>query len=87
MNECNYRLFTVTGCWLVDLIFNIQVNNFSFMLGRNHHFLGITSTFGGKCALLKDTKRFDPSGARTTDLWIWSPGHNHQSTSLPSYRV
>ena len=31
--------------WLVDLIFNVPVNNFSVMLGRNHHFLGITSTF------------------------------------------
>ena len=25
------------------------------MLGRSHHFLGITSTFGSKCALLKAT--------------------------------
>ena len=24
---------------------------------------------GSKCALLKDTKRFDPSGARTPNLW------------------
>ena len=32
--------------WLVDLILNVPVNNFSVMLGRSHHFLGITSTFG-----------------------------------------
>ena len=39
------------------------------MLGRNHRFLGITSTFwGSKCALLNDTTRFDASGARTPDL-------------------
>ena len=43
---------------------NVLVNNFSIMLGRSHRFLGITSTFwGSKCALLKDTTRFDPSGA------------------------
>ena len=29
----------------------------------------------GKCALLKDTTRFDPSGARTPDLWILCPWH------------
>ena len=32
--------------WLVDLIFNVPVNNFSVMLRRSHYFLGITSTFG-----------------------------------------
>ena len=33
--------------WLVGcLILNVPVNNFSFMLGRSHRFLGITSTFG-----------------------------------------
>ena len=32
--------------WLVDLILNVSVNNFSVMLGRSHRFLGITSTFG-----------------------------------------
>ena len=33
------------ACWLVDLILNVPVNNFSLMLGRSHRFLGITSTF------------------------------------------
>ena len=28
------------------LILNVPVNNFSLMLGWNHRFLGITSTFG-----------------------------------------
>ena len=32
---------------LVCLMLNVQVNNFSVMLGRSHRFLGITSTFGG----------------------------------------
>ena len=32
-------------CWLVDLILNVPVNNFSVMLERSHRFLGITSTF------------------------------------------
>ena len=31
--------------------------------------------FGSKCALLKDTTWFDPSGARTPDLRIRSPRH------------
>ena len=26
---------------------------------------------GSKCALLKDTKQFDPSGARTPNLWYF----------------
>ena len=42
---------------LVCLMLNIPVNNFSIMLGRSHRFLGITSTFGGKYVLLKDTTR------------------------------
>ena len=33
--------------WLVDLILNVPVNNFSVILGRSHRFLGITSTFWG----------------------------------------
>ena len=39
------------SCWLVDLIFNVPVNKFSFMLGRSHHFLGITGTFGENMCL------------------------------------
>ena len=38
------------------------------MLGRSHRLLPVL--LGSKCALLKDTTRFDPSGARTPDLWI-----------------
>ena len=30
--------------WL--FVCNVQVNNFSVMLGRSHRFLGISSTFG-----------------------------------------
>ena len=37
--------------------------------GYNQYFLG------SKCALLKDTTQFDPSAARTPDLWIPSPRH------------
>ena len=40
---------------LFDLILNVPVNNFSVMLGRSHLFLGITSTLGSKCLLLKET--------------------------------
>ena len=32
--------------FLVHLILNVRVNNFTVMLGRGHRFLGITSTFG-----------------------------------------
>ena len=39
------------------LMLNVPVNNFSDMLGRSHHFLGFTSTFGGEYVLLKDTIR------------------------------
>ena len=31
--------------FLSGLMLNVPVNNFSFMLGRSHRFLGITSTF------------------------------------------
>ena len=41
-----------TDVWFVCLVLNVPVNNFSFMLGRSHRFLGITSTFlGGKYVL------------------------------------
>ena len=36
-----------TDLSLVCLMLNVQINNFSVMLGRSHSFLGITSTFGG----------------------------------------
>ena len=39
------------------LMLNAPMNNFSVMLGRSHRFLSITSTFGGKYVLLKDTTR------------------------------
>ena len=34
---------------------NVPVNNFSVMLGWSHRFLGITSIFGCKYVLIKDT--------------------------------
>ena len=36
---------------------NVPVNNFSVMSGRSQRFLGLTSTVGSRCALLKDTTR------------------------------
>ena len=42
----------------VSFLLNVPVNNLSVLSGRSHRFLGITSTFlGGKCILLKATKR------------------------------
>ena len=53
-------------------MFNVQVNIFSVMLGRSHHFLGITSTFclggGGKYVLLKDTTRRPEWGSNPRPL-------------------
>ena len=49
------RLFFFQGLIFrfVSLLFYVQVNNFSVMSGRSHHFLGITSTFGEwKCLAL-----------------------------------
>ena len=34
---------------------NSPVNNFSVISGRSQHFLGLTSTLGSQCVLLKDT--------------------------------
>ena len=34
--------------FFLGLMLNVPVNNYSVMLGWNHRFLGITSTFGGK---------------------------------------
>ena len=53
---------------LVCLMLNVPVNNFSVMLGRSHRFLGITSTFGGKYVLLKDTTRRPEWGSNPRSL-------------------
>ena len=42
---------------LFVLRLNVPVNNFSVMSGRSQRFLGLTSTVGSRCALLKDTTR------------------------------
>ena len=42
---------------LFVLRFNVPVNIFSVMSGRSQRFLGLTSTVGSRCALLKDTTR------------------------------
>ena len=42
---------------LVVLRLNVPVNIFSVMSGWSQCFLGLTSTAGSKCALLKDTTR------------------------------
>ena len=39
----------------VSFLLNFLVNNFSVMSGWSHRFLGITSTMGSKCIMLKDT--------------------------------
>ena len=40
---------------LFVLRLNVLVNNFSVMSGRSQRFLGLTSTVGSECVLLKDT--------------------------------
>ena len=42
---------------LFVLRLNVPVNNFSVMSGRSQRLLGLTSTVGSRCALLKDTTR------------------------------
>ena len=42
---------------LFVLRLNIPVNNFSVMSGRSQLLLGLTSTVGSSCVLLKDTIR------------------------------
>ena len=51
-----FQMF-LTHLGLVCLMLNVPVNNFSVMLRLSHSILGITSTFGGKYVLLKDTTR------------------------------
>ena len=51
-----FQIF-LTDLGLVCLMLNVPVNNFSVMLGLSHSFLGITSSFGCKYVLLKDTTR------------------------------
>ena len=60
--------------WLIDYLrpgkqFFSHVGTEPPLPGYYQYFLG------SKCALLKDTTRFDPSGTRTPDLWIRSPRH------------
>ena len=83
----NYKsmLFIFINPLLVwfGLRFNVSVNNFSVMSGRNHRFLGIYQlTLGSKCALLKDTTRSCQWG-RTQDLSNRSPVLYHYAGALP----
>ena len=58
MVNCITKILENSLLWFgLVLMLNVSVNNFSVMLGRSHRFLGITSTFGGKYVLLKDTTR------------------------------
>ena len=60
----------------VVLRLNIPVNNFSVMSGLSQHFLGLTSTVGSYCVLLKDTTR--------CRLWGSNPGPlDLESDTLP----
>ena len=52
--------------YLFVLRLNVPVNNFSVMSGRSQRFLGLTSTVGSQCVLLKDTTR--------CRLWGSNPG-------------
>ena len=55
---------------LFVLMLNVPVNNFAVMSGRNHRFMGITSTFWGvNVSLVKDTtqpRRLAPESENTT---------------------
>ena len=71
----------VGGSVWFGLMLNIPFNNFSVMLGQSHRFLGITSTFGGKYVLLKDTTQrpewglnYQPLDPESEVLTIRPPG-------------
>ena len=51
----NALLKSVDEKYVYVLRLNVPVNNFSVMWGRSQGFLGLTSTVGSKCVLLKDT--------------------------------
>ena len=57
LNSCSLGLRHVLFVCLFVLRLNVPVNNFSVMSGRSQRFLGLTSTVGSRCALLKDTTR------------------------------
>ena len=49
LNELNFAF--------VPLWYNIQVNNFSVMMGQSHRFLGVNYITESKCVMLKDETR------------------------------
>ena len=53
---------------LVCLMLYVPANNFSVVLGRSHHFLGITSTFWGKYVLFKNATRQPEWGSNPRTL-------------------
>ena len=61
---------------LVFIRLNVPVNNFSVMLGRSHHFLGITSTFQGVNCLCSRTQ-YGGGRYQTPDLSLRSPRLYH----------
>ena len=58
--------------WFVFVLFNLQVHNFSVILGWSHCFLGIYKYFGNlKVTCLRTL--YGGSRVRTLDLSLWSP--------------
>ena len=52
--NANSKIKKIARFCLFVLRFNVPVNNFSVMSGRSQRFLGLTSTVGSRCALLKE---------------------------------
>ena len=66
---------------------NVQVNNFSVMLGRSHRFLGITSTWGGGGGVNMSCSRTlhgDKVGLKPPTSESEDQGINHQATATLS---
>ena len=68
--------------FLVCLKLNVPVNNFSVKLERSHRFLGITSTFGGKC-LAQGHNTATRVGLEPPTSGSGVRGVNHQTTATP----
>ena len=67
---------------LIELRFNIPVNNFSVMLGQSHCFLEVNQYFG-ELTCLAEGHNSAASGDQTKDLSFQSLMLYHYATALP----
>ena len=85
LQECSLIKFIEFG--LVLLRFNVPVNNFSVMLGRNHRFLSITSIFWEVNVSCSRTQHGDLSEDQTPDLSLQSPTSRNNNKNPKINRI